>query len=60
MTLLQPSIEFIFQHPDDLRSRDDWFELLEYYNSAMELLRKPTEFMDNEIEEFQSLIDSIL
>jgi len=58
MTLLQPLIEFIFQHPEDAILREDWLQLLEYYNPAMELLQKPTEFTDDEIGEFLSLIDS--
>ena len=58
MTLLQPLIEFIFQHPEDANSREDWLELMEYYNPAIELLQKPTDFTDDEIEEFQTLIDS--
>ena len=59
MTLLQPLIEFIFQHPEDANSREDWLELMEYYNPAIELLQKPTDFTDDEIEEFQTLIDSL-
>jgi len=38
--------------------REDWLEMLEHYNPAIKLLRKPTDFSDEEIEEFQSLIDS--
>jgi len=58
MTCLEPLIDYIFQHPDDATARQDWLELLDYYNPAIELLRKPTEFSDEEIEEFQTLVDS--
>lgn len=58
MTEIQPLLDFIFQHPDDIHLRDEWHQLMLCYNEAMELLRKPTDFTDEEIEEFQSLIDS--
>ncbi len=32
-------------------------EAVTYYNEAIELLRKPTNFSDDEIEEFQTLVD---
>jgi hypothetical protein len=59
MNNLEPLISYIFQDPEDEEQHNDWMELLSYYNPAMELLRKPTEFTDEEdIEEFQTMIDS--
>jgi hypothetical protein len=52
MTLLEPLINYIFQHPDDTRLREDWLEMLEHYNPAIELLQKPMEFSDEEMKEF--------
>lgn len=42
MTSLDPLIHFIFQHPEETALCDDWIELLNYYNPAIESLRKPT------------------
>ncbi len=53
MTNLDPLIDFIFQHLE----RNDWHELINFYKHAIELLWKPTEFSDEEIKEFQSLVD---
>jgi len=52
-----PLIDYIFGHPDDMELRNKWMEAVTYYNEAIELLRKPTNFSDDEIEEFQTLVD---
>jgi len=58
ITGLGPLIDFIFQHPDDSDARNKWHEVLRYYTDAMDLLRQPTEFTDEEIDEFRELIDN--
>jgi len=57
MTALEPLISFIFNHPDDHAMKMNWMKLLSFYNPAMELLRQPTDFTDDEIETFQEGID---
>lgn len=57
MTGLAPLIDFIFEHPDDTELRNAWHELINVYNDAIELLRKPTDFSDDEIDKFQELVD---
>lgn len=52
------AVESSYEHPEDLGLHNDWLQLMEYYNPCIEMLRKPTEFTDDEIEEFQSLTDS--
>jgi hypothetical protein len=57
MSAVAPLIDFIFQHEDDIELKNEWHATINAYNQAIELLRKPTTFTDDEIEEFQILID---
>jgi hypothetical protein len=57
MSGVAPLIDFIFQHEEDIELKNEWHGLINAYNPANELQRKPTTFTDDEIEEFQMLID---
>jgi hypothetical protein len=50
-------VDHIFQHPDDDLKRQAWHEMIRKYNRAMKILRKKGEYTDDDISEFQELID---
>lgn len=55
LTLL---IDAIFDKEEDERVRDCWRDLVMQYSMAIRILRKRSEYTDNDIETFQNLIDS--
>jgi hypothetical protein len=57
MSGVLPLVNYIFSHPEDIELRNKWIEAVTLYKSAIELLRKPTVFSDDKIEEFQVLVD---
>jgi hypothetical protein len=57
MSNCYPLIDYIFSRPEDAELRTKWRDTITLYNSAIDLLRKPTIFSDDEIEEFQTLVD---
>jgi hypothetical protein len=57
MSNCYPLIDYIFSHPEDAELRTKWSDTITLYNSAIELLCKPTIFSDDKIEDFQTLVD---
>jgi hypothetical protein len=57
MARVMPLVETIFQHMDDEATQTEWQQMINHYNIAIELLRSPTEFSDEDIETFQSHAD---
>jgi hypothetical protein len=43
---------------DALEQRDNWRNMIAEYSAAMQILRKRSEYTDNDIEQFQYLIDN--
>ncbi len=50
-------IDHIFQHPDDAPKRLIWHSMMQKYNNAIRILRKKSEYSDDDIAHFQELID---
>jgi len=50
-------IDYVFDHPEDAEQRRIWHYLIDRYCQAMDILLLRREYTDDEIEEFQSLID---
>jgi len=57
LTGLGPLIDYIFQHHNETEQRNEWHELLQLYINAIDLLQQPSEFSDEEIDEFWELVD---
>jgi hypothetical protein len=51
-------IAVIFHKEEDRVRRDCWLDMIEEYWLAMTILRKRSDYSDEDIDEFQSLIDS--
>jgi hypothetical protein len=54
---LRVLIDSIFNKPEDEAQRDMWKDMIESYCMAMEILRKRNEYQDEDINQFQDLID---
>ncbi len=50
-------IDHIFQHPDDAPMQNIWHSMMQKYNSAIRILRKKSEYTNDDIARFQELID---
>ncbi len=50
-------VETIFDKEEDEQERDAWFEKMANYDAAMEILRKQSEYTDDDIEKFQDHVD---
>ena len=50
-------IDAVFNKPEDLERRNAWYEIFDKYVPAMEVLRKKSDYTNEEIEHFQDLID---
>jgi hypothetical protein len=55
MDNIEHAVDFIFQN--DAEKRNIWHTMIGNYRAAMQILRKKSEYTDNEIDEFQNLID---
>jgi hypothetical protein len=49
------AIDYIFQH--DAGKRNIWHTMIDKYHRAIRILRKKSKYTDNEIHQFQDLID---
>jgi hypothetical protein len=50
-------IEYIYDKPEDEETKNTWLSLVGNYNPAMEILRKRSEYTDEEIDSFQEKVD---
>ncbi len=50
-------IDFIFDKEQDTEQRDTWHDMISQYSMAMVILRKRSEYTDEDITRFQNLID---
>jgi hypothetical protein len=50
-------VETIFNKEEDEQERDACFEIMANYDAAMEILRKQSEYTDDDIEKFQDHVD---
>jgi hypothetical protein len=50
-------IDDIFQKPEHIERRNVWKDMLQKYRHAMEILRKQSDYTDDDINLFQDLID---
>jgi hypothetical protein len=51
-------IDVIFDKEEDARQRDSWHDMITQYGMAMQILRKRSDYTDNDIVTFQNLVDS--
>jgi hypothetical protein len=57
---LGPLIDVFFDKEEDVEQRDAWHDMIRHYCMALEILRKRSEYLDEDIIMFQDLIDIFL